>query len=1526
MAGAAMTTRGGLRRGTGRARLVAIDARHLGLVRARPLVLLLVLSLALACFLALHGATPRASAQEGAGEPTPQTDASVPAAGVTLIGATPLEAPGETWGIGQANDGTGTLRWTIVRYDGSGWSVGPGLLDSAGQPLAGFTPDKLKNTGPASPLAGQMSPAGAGVLVGTVPASGGSSQQVVLVRDPGGSFQQTLPVPGESTEPGAPPALLEPGEALFGATRAPLLAPLDEPAGHAGALVVPVVEDGPGVESGVLHWDGHRWTREPIAIPPASASSFRVLGIGASSPSNAWLLAQLAGGSSYPPGAVTLFRRHLEGESATWQPVAPSSSASPGDPLTVPVQTPGPVPATVDEPFTVPGTGDPPSVVSQVLTVTSEGVWVDGTRSDTSTSTTLYFRPNGESDAGRVAGSWCTLSASLPQTSATCQYPLPEELPSGPSRSIAWADPSNPSGFGQRVIAGFPEGVSLRLDGSSFTRVLALGGSQPTKDVGGTFGAAFSAPREGWLGNAQLPVHLTLDPVASRLTPYPVPFRHTLVAIAPEPDAPIGSLSSEALAVGDQGQVARYTPGKGWLPESLLAVGGRRATPRLRSVAWPTPTRAYAVGDRGQMWRWEAETGFWEPDPAVPFNFRGNLTGIAFSPNDPACGVAIGEEGLLLGYGKTWAQEPLPEGLTKAMLTSVAFAGSEAIVAYHQLPEPSVNRYVGGLIRATCGRDGQLSAWEVDAGAAGALGMNVPWAVAALPDGGAAFSAGDSSGEGTGALVFERQAPGSPWQLTPTPFPGGLEPGSLALFREGGALRVVASGSVPNTYPLESLTPPPPGFPPNLIGPYPLSAGYGAGHVVRQTATGWSDEEHELNNVNEPPGNYARYDMVYQPDPISAVLLDPTGSQGWAVGGFVDTVDPDGALDTAEVARYPADGITPPGLGASAIPTGEGMATFAVGGGAQCMAPCADRADARIGPDVWLSSALARTAQISGLRDFLYTGPRLTSGATSGPATLAIPYQRELARYAGLLAASPVPAFAAVSPTDLAGGGEELFKQAFPAFPFAAEPSEPNAYYAFDSSGSGGTVRMIVLDDTTSVGEAQRHWLEAELGRAQALAEPSIVFGNADLDAQIEAHDGAAAALAQALIAGHASAYFYDSPEENIRRPLIGGSIPTFGSGTLGYVNHVAENSGAFLGASGFLLVEVNPAAAARNPATGLFPVEVKLIPNIGELALEGRDGTLLRRSQAALFEGLARRPRAGNRSQNQANQPDTDPYIPIPSNCVGSACGEAILPAYSFSSSRPDIGNFVRRNPASADPHAVLLSHEEPIPDPTEGLFCAYNAGTTIVTITSGGLSSSLPVTVQAGSVERPCGTHKLEPPAGEAAATAASAPPPPPAPAPAPAPAAASPAPAPPPVPPLPAPPPAVPHPAPAPVLAFVPPLVPLLPPRVFVPLPPPTVARPTPPSGTSSVFQTEPIAEEQREEEEAIESASASSAYDPTEHEPIPLYVLGVVVLAAFAGATTARRRPRRGRRELRAAPATLTAMRAQRQVECQARRWR
>jgi hypothetical protein len=97
-------------------------------------------------------------------------------------------------------------------------------------------------------------------------------------------------------------------------------------------------------------------------------------------------------------------------------------------------------------------------------------------------------------------------------------------------------------------------------------------------------------------------------------------------------------------------------------------------------------------------------------------------------------------------------------------------------------------------------------------------------------------------------------------------------------------------------------------------------------------------------------------------------------------------------------------------------------------------------------------------------------------------------------------------------------------------------------------------------------------------------------------------------------------------------------------------------------------------------------------------------------------------------------------------------------------------------------------------------------------------------------------------------------------------------------------------------------------------FVPPPVPQPARPTPPSGTSAVEAVE----REEEEESATESVSNQAvAYRAPEHEPAPAYILGVIVLAALAGASIRGRPGRRGR-ELRIAPATISGTRSQRQM--------
>ena len=1453
------------------------------------------------------GASP-ASGQSAPGEVSVQTDASVPAEGVLMLGSSPLEAPGETWGIGRMGLG-GHAPSVVVRYEtGAGWTLAPAILDAEGKPLSGFVPDE---TG----LAGSVAPDGAAAVLGRAPESSSPNsplKELVLVRAPGGAFQQT------SVE-----APLTPPERLFSGERTPLVAALEEGEGHAGTLVVPESK-----EPEVLHWNGSQWSSEPIEVPTAAkeAGGFRALGLGASSPGNAWLLARLSSQS----GAVALFRRAQTGEgSAVWRPVSPAPGASAG----------APVEANGEQVEALPG-----SEVQQ-LAVTSQGVWVDGERPGGSTALTLFFKPGEEEDSGEVLSSWCAVAAEAAQH---CDHALPEPLPTDQSRTFAWGEGAGQ--FGGRVITGLSEGDTMRLEADGeFALVLGKGeGVGALEAVAHKLGAAFSSPTEGWLGNLELPVHLTESPEPDRLENVSVPFRKPLLAIAPQPGVPVGALSSQALAVGVEGQVARFVPGSGphpeqegiWKPESLLNASGGKENPELRAVAWPSPSRAYAVGvpvqgKLDQMWLWRGETGLWEPDPAEPPNLRSDLLGVAFEYGNPARGYAVGQQGTLLRYGKTWGQEescevapqpclPLPAAaLAKTSFTSVAFAGSQALVAYRT---PSVS-FEGGHEGAFSYSGGVLvnegGEWKLDTGAVEALGGGIPWAVAGLPDGGAAISA-EAAGGGQ-PLVLERDASGASWHPTAEPYPGFTEPGSLALFREGGALRAIGSGGAPATVQTDSQAEPPAGAPPNLGEPYPLAEL--GGDVLRQTANGWRDEEHEHSDGGPPPGQYAMYDEVYEPDPIAAVIVNESGSAGWGAGGVVPGAEK--GAQTSDIVRYPAEGGTP--VAHTPVETPSGAAEFAIGGGAQCRSTCALRARAGIGPDVWLSDALDLAASVPNVRAFLYAGPRVSTGKTTGAPQEVFPYGRELARYGGLLGASPLPVLASASESELAFGAECPFAELVPASVAPLGTARANAelverggggeacgeahtYYSYESrptqtgGASGGLVRVIVLDQAAETNGAEQEWLAGELKRAGEFSQASIVLGS------VAPTSGKG--LACTLDRGNASAYFFYVPEENLASSAAcpgATAVPAFGTGTLGYVLAQNAETQDFIGQSGILIASVGAFSSTAKRA----PVSVQLTPEIGELAIEAIDGTLLRRSHVALFTGLARRPRAGNEAlqANERRGHRSDAYIPISQECIGAVCASGVQPEFTFESSEPSVGNFVKRN-LQAEARAVLLNGAgEPEADSHSALFCAFNPGETTVKLKSGGLEASMRVVVQNGSVRRPCGTV----PAKNLPAKHSEVPTPPgPAPNTSPTPNVA-----------LnivpPAPPSAPPAASPAPIAqapVFTPALTPVPLPVI---LPPPLPApNPTPPSGTSPVTSPVEAAQKEEEKEEATESVSNQAvAYHPSEHEPAPAYLLGLIALAALAGVSI-RRRPGRRQRDVSLAQVTVSS-RSAREWRRQRRSW-
>jgi hypothetical protein len=1419
-----------------------------------------------------------------------------------LMGAATAGEPGEAWAyrqlplsVGVVEVGTRRLAFgpqaspaqvqlAFLRHtEANGWQVFDTPLDESGDPYRGPAPN---------PRSARITPGGGGVLAGRDLQRPAGKQVVVLHRQPGSAWRALQPPPPEALLPveGERPAESLAGDGGAGAIA---IAAFDA-AGSTNLLFGP---QGRSLVDGIVHYDGSAWKREPICLGPSptpctppAGTQLRIVAIDATGPVNAWALAV----ADQPVGrSAILLERELTPQGALWR--ERSLGATPFADRETPAEEIAGV--------------EPIGGAAQPLTVTADGSWIDFTAEigglDLDVSA-FYDR-----GIGAVTREWCDASP--------CDAPIGAKLSRQLGyRSFAWAG----GDFGTRVVTNpldpgggedTNRGTYLRFADGAFARVPGGGGNfRPS--------GAFAGVDSGWLEG---PVEISGKTAPERLQPWPVSVRAPLADVTGEPDATPGALGARALAVGAGGAVVRYEPGRGWQREFLLSSSGSVNRATLRGVAWPEPSRAHAVGDLGAMWMWNASDDLWVADPGVPVGFEGNLMDVAFDPADPSRGYAVGKDGVLLSYGKSWDPVALPAGYEGADMTSIAFAASQALVA------------AGGDLLVDDG-DG----WRVDASAKALLdgvrgGGPRLFAVAGLPDGGAVAAGRD--------IVLERDGPGAPWRFSDQPLPGSTAVAAAAI-RDGAAVRAIVSVVPRLTYPLADELPElDPSLPPPILPPFGLP---GDGYLLRETAGGWVDEQ---RTSFSGAGN----DRPLKTDPVLSLLLGPAGG-GWAVGGWSGDADAAGRgssvrdgggrairerVRTAAVFRYGSGASLPSAAGTQPVPMPAGPVRFAVAGHAECDSSCADLAAQSIGPDRTLSAALETVAAMrggAGPRALLYTGNRVKSGLEGADA----------ARYAELLGAQPgLPVYPALGSDDVASSsGASAFGSAFAVFPAplgagpapsgvstagipgAAPGPGARTHYAFDSQGPGGAVRVVVIDNSLgslaasdlhqNPEEDQLPWLEAVLADARAEDIPAIVMGNRSLNTSFTpklnvATDGDA--VARALVEGGASAYLFDRPEENRAMRIPAGAantIPSYGVGTLGYRSEISGSIGlgtadSLFGDSGVLLLEIG----APGPGTNVAPVATRFIPLIEDLSLEATDGTLLRRSRPALFRGLGRRPRGGDRwgrisaSSGSPSPSGGDPYTLFPPDqCVVAGCSARIAPEYSFVSSDPDIADFVRQDPESTNLRKPFLdANDKVVTENSSGLLCPFNAGTTTVTVSAGGFSYSEQVRVLAGSVQRPCGTRPLRPDRFKRTASTAAppAPPPPPGSPPGSPPLDFAP---PPPPPPVPTPPP-VPSPTPQPPLDPFLPLAPALAIAALpaiVPPPPPPIVRPLPPGGAPArTYQVE----EKREEEAAIEESQAFARYEAEGSGlTVPPYLLGLVLIAAIGGASVrggpgARRRARR-----------------------------
>ena len=451
---------------------------------------------------------PALSAQSPQPETTPQTDASVPASEVTMIGATPEEpgapGPNETWGVGprirhwhrrQDDRGDRALRRRVAAgRSRRGSTQGRSPASSSSRRPARRADDPARRRGARRDLPKE---------------GGGRSRPCSCAsRAAPSKTAPAVTVESETPQPGEEP-LLHKGETLFGAKRAPLIAPLEEEGGEAGALRRRRSAEGSRrSRTRSCTGTGTSGRSEPIEMPTASSEELPRAG-----DRRELAHERLAAGpallqSSYPAGAVALFRRVHEGEGEPRSGAGSRSRCAPaaGDgkphPLTVPVQGGGGAGAVHGRRRRRAADGRGPAPDRD------ERRRVDRRRTrGRHHAHAGVRRRSSSSPAGEARGrpAWKRAGASCraaPAGRRSASTNCPKRCPSGyvALDRLGGSEAGGP--FGERVITGLPEGVSLRLEGESFTRVLALGGGDPANSQipGAQLGAAFSRAdaRAGW--------------------------------------------------------------------------------------------------------------------------------------------------------------------------------------------------------------------------------------------------------------------------------------------------------------------------------------------------------------------------------------------------------------------------------------------------------------------------------------------------------------------------------------------------------------------------------------------------------------------------------------------------------------------------------------------------------------------------------------------------------------------------------------------------------------------------------------------------------------------------------------------------------------------------------------------------------------------------------------------------------------------------------------------------------------------
>ncbi len=571
------------------------------------------------------------------------------------------------------------------------------------------------------------------------------------------------------------------------------------------------------------------------------------------------------------------------------------------------------------------------------------------------------------------------------------------------------------------------------------------------------------------------------------------------------------------------------------------------------------------------------------------------------------------------------------------------------------------------------------------------------------------------------------------------------------------------------------LPPPDPDLPPPILPPFAL-----AGRRLPAAR----DRRRLGATSSAPPSPASGDDKPAKADPVAALRARPGQRRrlgGRRLEGRGRQRRPrhsgrgGGAEPCARACRRPRSRATAPGAPAGrrgatrqrrAAP-GRADATSPSPATPTCDGPCAHAgAAAAIGPDRDARRALGAVAAIArragGPRALLYTGGRLPTGDST---------PRDGERFARCCSAASRCRCSRRSARRRTDGQGRRFRAAFAAFAGAvrhrrrpppgistaasrgaAPASAPAPTTPSTPAAPAGTVRVIVIDNSRGSLAASdpyqtppspsEPWLERTLRRRQGAGDPGDRHGQPRPQHELRAALNVASRRRRSREGARRQGRL--APTSTSARRRTGCSripagaattIPEFGTGTLGYRSPIVGRVGARTGrravrrhaATCCSSVDV----AKRDPATNRAPVSVRLIPVLEDLSLEAIDGTLLRRAarrcsrasaagrSAATAGGRSRPPTAARTRRRRPLHAVPARTLPaVPTAARGSR------PSTPSPRSDPDIADFVASDPPRRNLRKPLPRHDgKVVTDARSGLLCAFNAGTTTVTVSAGGL-----------------------------------------------------------------------------------------------------------------------------------------------------------------------------------------------------------